>query len=515
MQVPLVSGIYTKGAAFRTSLPRNLVPVPKNTGIAEGYFKPAPGIEPFGPSGADAPGVDRGGAVWNGVHFRVLGDALVKVNENGEITILGFFSSAIGAPPTPTTPTPREIQIIRKSYTPPPATPGSPIGSQTYISKRLDVTRVRFAHGPDRLAVWADGALFYYTEPGVITRVTDTDLSIVKDGVWLGGYFVSTDGVFIIATDITNPLSVNPLKYGTAESDPDDIRSLARLRNEIYALGRHTIEVFENVGGTAFPFQRIQSAQVMKGVLGQFTWAYFLDSIAFVGSSRGEGVGVWVMTPGDAQKVSTAEIDSILSEYSTAVLEAASVESRSWQGQVELLVHLPDQTLIYDHAATQSAQVPIWSVRTSSMRGGGVYRIRNLVLAFNQWIGSDPGARRLGRLSDSVSSHWGEAVGVELQTAVLYSETSSGIVKMIELVSLTGRSKSTLDSTVWTSYSHDGLMWSQEKPIKAGAPGDTLRRLVWRVQGVVRHWRIQRFRWTSDAHISPIRLNVDLEPLRT
>ena len=48
-----------------------------------------------------------------------------------------------------------------------------------------------------------------------------------------------------------------------------------------------------------------------------------------------------------------------------------------------------------------------------------------------------------------------------------------------------------------TSYSLDGKSWSQDHFISAGGPGETRKRLVWRRQGFMRNFRVQRFRGTS------------------
>jgi putative ABC transport system ATP-binding protein len=45
MQIPVLSGIYADGDAdFRSSYPVNLVPVPKDSGVSQGYLRPADGI---------------------------------------------------------------------------------------------------------------------------------------------------------------------------------------------------------------------------------------------------------------------------------------------------------------------------------------------------------------------------------------------------------------------------------------------------------------------------------------
>ena len=74
-----------------------------------------------------------------------------------------------------------------------------------------------------------------------------------------------TDGEFLIVTELNDPFSVSPLKYGSSEADPDPVKAILKLRNEPYALNRYTIEVFDNVGGEGFPFQRIEGAQTQTG----------------------------------------------------------------------------------------------------------------------------------------------------------------------------------------------------------------------------------------------------------
>jgi hypothetical protein len=90
MQVPILNGIFTDSSPnFRTSYPVNLVPVPKSTGISEGYLRPADGIVKTG----DGPGANRGGLNWNGVLYRVMGTKLVSVAQNGTVTVIGDVGS--------------------------------------------------------------------------------------------------------------------------------------------------------------------------------------------------------------------------------------------------------------------------------------------------------------------------------------------------------------------------------------------------------------------------------------
>mgnify|MGYP002141857631 FL=1 len=48
MQIPILNGVYASNIAdYRTSFPTNMMPVPKKTGISDGYLRTAPGLELF------------------------------------------------------------------------------------------------------------------------------------------------------------------------------------------------------------------------------------------------------------------------------------------------------------------------------------------------------------------------------------------------------------------------------------------------------------------------------------
>jgi hypothetical protein len=96
---------------------------------------------------------------------------------------------------------------------------------------------------------------------------------------------------------------------------------------------------------------------------------------------------------------------------------------------------------------------------------------------------------------------------------IVYNESNGAIFNELELVSLTGRVALGINPMISTSYSFDGESWSQDRSISIGATGNTAKRLVWLRQGHMRNWRIQRFRGDSQAHLSFVRLEAQIEPL--
>lgn len=465
MQIPVLNGIYVDAVAdFRTRYPRNLVPVPKEQGISKGYLRPAEGLVQFG--GA-AVGIDRGGFNWNGVLYRVLGPKLVRVASDGTQTTLGDVGSG---------------------------------GTVT-----MDV-------GFDRLAIWSGGRLYYW-DGSALTQVIDPDLGVVIDGRWIGGYFMSTDGTSLIVTELNDPTQVNPLKYGSSEADPDPIMAVDELRNEAYALNRYTVEVFNNVGGDNFPFQRIDGAEVPRGVIGTHAYCQFAESFAMLGSARNEPPAVWLLAAGTSDKLSTQEVDQILLGYTEEELADVVVERRQQKNHEWLLVHLPDQCLVYDHSASKALGEPVWHTRDSGNVIPTTYRAKNHVWAYDRWIAGDPTSAALCTLSDAISSHFGQVIGWDFGTLVVYNEGEGAVFGELELVGLPGRVAFGADPTIWTSYSLDGETWSQERPKKAGKQGERGKRIVWRNNGKMRNYRMQRFRGTSDAFMSFAALRADLEPL--
>lgn len=469
MQIPIVSGIYSDAAAdYRTSYPRNMVPVPKPNGISDGYLRPAPGIVAAG----TAKGIGRGGINWNGVLYRVSGSSFISVQQDGTVKVLGDVGS--------------------------------------------DGKQCSFDYGFDRLAI-ASGKKLFYWDGSALTQVTDPDLGDVIDVMWIAGYFMTTDGTDIVTTDLTDPTSVTTLHYGSAEDDPDPVLGVRKIRDEAYAIGRYTIQVYQNQGGDNFPFEPVEGATVTRGAIGTHMVTYFQDTLAFVGGGRQkegpEPPGVWAMSSQGTSKLSTREIDTILQGYTEDQLSACVMETKVDLEHQWIMIHLPDQCLVFDAAASAVMGGNIWFTLTTSLVGLGTYRARSLVWCYNRWNVDDPTSPALGTLTWDLSSHYGQINGWDFGTTILYNQSNGAIFYELELVALTGRAAFGANPTIWTSYSLDGVTWSQERPRLAGINGDRRKRLCWRNQGRMQTTRMQRFRGTSDVHASFSRLEAEIEAL--
>lgn len=464
MQIAILNGVYTDNDGdFRASYPTNYVPVASATGISNGYLRPAPGIVEFG----TGPGVGRGGINWNGVCYRVMGTKLVRIDVNGVDTIIGDVGGS---------------------------------------------DQVTMVYSFDYLAIASGKNLFLYNG-STLSRVTDADLGTVLDLTWVDGYFMTTDGEFLVVTDLNNPFSVNPTKYGSSEADPDPVKGLQNIRNEVYALNRHTVEIFDNVGGQGFPFQRIEGAQFERGTVGTHTACVYMEQLAFIGGGRNESIAVWIGINGSTQKLSTREIDKLLNKFTEEQLSKVVIEAKVHEDQQHLLIHLPDKTLVYDGPTSIKVGQPVWFILHSGKIGEFKYRARDLVRCYDKWLVTDTQSRKHGYLSDSIGSHYGDLVEWCFGTQIVYNESRGAIFHELELVALTGHVELGDDPSIYTEYSLDGETWSMPKRIKSGKEGERVKRLTWFQQGSMRNWRIQRFKGLSDTHLTFSRLEAQLEPL--
>ena len=457
MQINILNGIYTdNNADFRTSLPHNLMPVAYESGISNGYLRPCDGVTNFGDGTLS--GVDRGGITFLDNHYRVNGINLYQIFSDGSTNLIDT------------------------------------VGGYSQCSLAYSFTHLAVASA-GKLYLW-DGTTF--------GQVTDTDLGIVKDVIFIDGYFMTTDGESLVVTDLGNPYSVNNLKYGSSEVDPDPVVALEKIRNEVYAVNRYTIEAFYNAGTEFFPFKRIEGSRIMKGAIGTHAVCEFMGMLAFVGGDQKESPSVYMGINSNANKIASREIDTILQKYTELELSETVLEYRIDKDYQHLWVRLPDQILVFDFGLTQKMGSPIWFTMDSG--------IKNIYWEYDRWLCGDD-AGNIGYLDDSVSTRFGEKLDWQFDTQLTYNESRSAIVHDLELVTLAGRTKLGIDPTIFMSYSHDGITWSDERIAKVGTIGERDKRIAWRRNGMFRKFRINRFRGNSDTFASFVRLEAQLEGL--
>lgn len=463
LRVPVLSGVTTTpDGDFLVSYPVNREPVLRDTGISDGYLR-----APYGITQVNAGlGVDRGGIAWNGIAYRVQGTSLVRINSDWTTDILGD------------------------------------VGGGGICSLDYNFTD---------LIVGSGGRLYYWNATGGLRQVTDSNLGVVDDLVFVDGYTMTTDGEFLVVNNLGNPFTINPMRYGSAEEDPDPITGLGHMHGEVYAFGRYTIQVFQNIGGTGFPFQTAKSATVPFGCVGPQAKCKYVGTFAFVGGGRNSAVGVYLMGAGDADKISSAEVDNELAGLTDAELAAVWLESRVESDDQRLILHLPDRSWGFSAQVSRKSQVKCWNQYVSATTNVGGYFGRGQSLCYGKWIVAAPDGR-LGYLDTATAKHFGEYVMWQFDTPLMYNDANRAILTGIELVGTPGRGQS---GQVFFSYTKDGVFWSQERATSTGSTGQTRKRPAWRPGIRFEVYMGIRFRGVDDSLAAFARLECDVEALNT
>ncbi|MEZ7524008.1 packaged DNA stabilization protein [Burkholderia vietnamiensis] len=481
MQLPLTSGVYTDvGAEFRTSYPRNLVPVLKKTGISNLALRTAEGLTRFDQNAPALSGVDRGGINWNGVCYRVIGQNFVSISAAGAVTKLGQV--------------PDDGQPVSMAY--------------GYANQGIGIVAAK--------------TLWFYTiqRPGggtgslALQQCTDPNVGSPIDLIWMAGYFVMSDGTYAYVTQLANQFQINSQLYGSSSNQPDALNGIWKFRNELYLANRYQIPVLDNVGGTGFPFQENTGATIQKGVIGPHAKCLTSQGFAFVGGAHDEAPGVYISVGlGIATKVSTREVDTIIGTYTEQQLYGCTLEYRAEKEQQFLYLHLPDYTFCYDVAQSQAAQQPIWFMLDSSSDGTGAWRAWHPVYCYGKFIFGDKFDQRIGYLDPTTAQQYGANARWQFDTMFIYNGAHGLIVYVLELVGVFGRAALGETPTMSMQYSDDGETWSLPRFTSMGTQGQRKKRPQWRPKTFFRNFRALRFAGNNASPASFAALEINPEPL--
>lgn len=337
----------------------------------------------------------------------------------------------------------------------------------------------------------------------------DTDtFSQISDGDFPNGATVVAfqDGYFIVnvagtpyfaISDLYDGLTWDILDRSLAASNPDNLNSLISDNGNLWLFGDRSVEVFQNTGALAFPFERIPGAVTQTGCAAPFTVQSFDNTLAWLGvDEQGRGV-VWKANGYTAQRMSTQSIEAAIARSADFTDSYAYVYHE--QGHVFYILQVKglDTTLVYDGATGQ------WHERTfkdtvtnieEQHRGGSHFFFdqKNLI--------GDRVTGQIYRQSLSIYDHDGIAMHRERISPHLQEEKRNISFSSFELDCETGRglqSGQGSDPQIMMQYSDDGgRTWSNESWTSIGAVGKYRTRVRWSRCGSARD-RVWKVRYTE------------------
>lgn len=355
--------------------------------------------------------------------------------------------------------------------------------------------RVSLANNGQYLVIVVPGGKSYAfnNQTNTLAQITDVDFRTSDTVVFKDGFFVfsSSDGAVFFNSALNDPFTYDALDFGTAEINPDRIVALHVNHNELFVGGFETIELFQNIGGAGFPFQRIPGANIQKGIHAKFSLIEFDNTFCFVGGGLNERSAIWKVTgSSSAQKISTDAIDKEIQKFSEDEIKNSFAMTKTERGQFLAYFtfesdRIPSRTFVYNATATALLGQRVWFEVQTGVTDNS-FRVRSIVAAYGKLMVGDKSTGIIGEFDDNLT-YYGEAIFRQM-TSAPFSENGLPIfagefeATFESGVGLTSGNGS--DPVVRMDKSDDGgRTFNSETKRAIGKIGEYGQRAIWRRQG--------------------------------
>ncbi|KLQ32523.1 hypothetical protein ABR33_05875 [Enterobacter bugandensis] len=443
VNLPIVFGDGRSRTDFDwiTRLPENMLAIARQIKGGNGYMRMMPGLKKI----ADVAGLSRG-ADWNTVSntaYRVMGGKLY----NAGVAV----ADVAGEDRTP-------MAHSRDSQ-------GVVTGNQL-ILYRYDGTRKTFSNWPRDSGTDVDNPQFTWGDINDVCHLRQRYIFSVKnsDTFWISSL-----------ADESHPDKIAP--FYRAESMPDGIVAIRSWRDYVICFGTASIEFFGLTGDAQNVYANQPSYTVEAGTLGRETVTQYLNSFAFLTSPFVGEYTIALMNPGggDWSDLASVQVKKILAGYTVAQLQQTRLESISFESHKLLIVHLPDQTLVYDHPVSQAQGLPVWTViKTGVQNASGPHRAIDYVNEGNRVTVGDKSLAVLGAFDMTTCAQYGADQEIVLYTPLM--PFTGMMLNDFEIDASVGGDSVT--SRMWISATEDGSVFGQEILIDYNTPQQWLKRVI-------------------------------------
>jgi hypothetical protein len=204
---------------------------------------------------------------------------------------------------------------------------------------------------PTLLIASTDSTGWYYDAGvGTMTKITDVDFPGNAGYITVGGFvamdsfaFIMTTDGKIWASDLNSGTAWTATSFASANSYPDKGIGLIRYKQYVMAMGQKSLQFFYNAGQTPFPLQCSTTMTVKVGCVSADAMTSISDVVFWVGSTPEGGLSLF-RYDGGVQKVSTAEIDSLMLIAGASQISLTSIR---FYGRSFVLCIVGSRTLVY------------------------------------------------------------------------------------------------------------------------------------------------------------------------
>ena len=450
LPLPLGFSFYqSESAPFSSQRCVNWIPVIAESAAlnTRALFQP-PGLKTLVDSGLSG---NRGSLAMSEVPYFVNGNSLISVSSSGLVTNHGIVSGS------------------------------------GYVSMATN--------GQYLVIVVPGGNAYAYDNVALtLTQITDVDFRTSDTVVFKDGYFVfsSSDGAVFFNSSLNDPFTYDALDFGTAEISSDKIVSLHVNHNELFVIGLETTELFQNIGGAGFPFQRIPGANIQKGAHARFSPLEFDNTFCFVGGGLNEQTAIWKVTgSSSAQKISSDAIDKEIQKFNKAEIEASFSMTFARHGQFLALftfesTRIASRTFVYNATASAYMQGNIWFELQTGVSDNR-WRVQSIVQAYGKLLVGDQSTGIIGEIDTDTLDYYGDEIYRSSTTAPFSENGMALFAGEFEATLQSGVGLTTgqgSDPMIRMSFSDDGgRTFSDEFRRSIGKIGEYGHRSIWRQQG--------------------------------
>ena len=476
MQLEIATGFY-QSVSLPLSAQRciNWEPiVPQASALNQRALRDVYGIDTRSLTGATISGLNRGAQVVNGVPYFINERALYSFDSSNVVTNHGTINGS---------------------------------------------GRVSLAKSSRYLVIVVPGVTGYVfdTNDDSLTEITSSNFQVSDTVVFHDGFFVftATDGEQFFVSNLNQPLVFDALDFGSADVRPDKIVAAHVNHNELFIPGEDTIELFQNVGGSGFPYKRVRGGDIQKGVHAKFSLVDFDNSFVFLGGDVGELTSVW-RVGGGATKISTSAIDNAIQEYTEDEIAAAFALTYAYGGNFFVAftftsIRIPSRTLVYDATSSALTGAQVWHERQSGVTDDK-WRVTSMVSAYGDLIVGDSVDGRIGTLNQNTHTEYGAPIKRQKTSMPFQIDQTKMFISEIKLtmeagVGVIGTGNGS-DPQIKMEYSDDQAGIFTNGGLRSyGKVGARTRIPSWRRQGNPPRSRVLRFTTTEPVKSTLIRLD--------
>lgn len=377
-------------------------------------------------------------------------------------------------------------------------------GVETSIGSVTGTGRIDIAKNTSQIAILVEPDLWVY-ESGTLTQVSDADFTSrgAKKMAVLDNYggFVEPDSGRFFVCDLADFTVYDALDFATAEGAPDNLVSIESNQRQFVLFGEESLELWDNIGGSGFPFERVPNGYVENGcgakdsTCAADNTVFWLDQDRIFRRLNG-------ITP---TRVSKEGCEQQWQDYST-VADAVAY-SYVHDGHTFIVLRFPTAgaTWVYDINTGE------WHERQSY--GYDHWRAAWVVKCYNKTLVGDTQTGNIGEIHSTTYSEWGGILNREATSGVVNGQGKRLFHDRVELDMDVGNGLETgqgSDPVVMMDISDDGGINFRAKPNRSiGITGQTRKKVHW--DGVGSSYeRVYRWRCTDPVPfvINAAQLNV-------